>query len=216
MGLVGKKCGVWTVRSMDTMIHPFHIHVNPFQILEVQSDLGEALGNSPANNSEEFLFDVRDYSPPWTNVSSDLVGTWRDTVMVPPFGYVKFKQCYDAAAPEVIGGASKILAGKFVFHCHFLAHEDTGLIHNVILKRPSPTTPPADPCGVAPNAKLYSAGTKVISMGWSMMSVAGVFCAFAMVGLVWHSSRRCKGNQRLEHSTSEELDELDELQPSLH
>jgi len=136
--------------------------------------------------------------------------------MVPPFGYVKIKQCYDAAAPEVIGGPSKILAGKFVFHCHFLAHEDTGLIHNVILKRPAPPTPPSGPCDVAANAKLYSADTEIMSMGWSMMSVAGVFCAFAVVGLVWHSSRRCKQNQRLERSTFEELDELDELEPSLH
>ena len=34
MGLKGGTCETWTIRSPDTMIHPFHIHVNPFILIE--------------------------------------------------------------------------------------------------------------------------------------------------------------------------------------
>ena len=55
--------------------------------------------------------------------------------MVPPFGYVVIKQCYDAGPPpslEEPDAPPGTFGGKFVFHCHFLPHEDTGLVRHHI------------------------------------------------------------------------------------
>lgn len=135
MQLDAGTCGVWTIRSLDIQMHPFHIHVNPFMVLDVQSDFSNKtelmnLSNAIAAGDVKAIAGGTvgvDYTPPL--VSRFLKGTWRDTVMVPPFGSVTIKQCYDA------GWHHEQFAGKFIFHCHFLTHEDTGLLHNVILRR---------------------------------------------------------------------------------
>lgn len=79
-------------------VHPFHIHVNRFQVKEMGSEL---VGQYPVL---EALLDYDDGN------------TWRDTVVVPPNGrariWVKYKQ----------------YTGKTVFHCHFLAHEGMHLL----------------------------------------------------------------------------------------
>ena len=53
--------------------------------------------------------------------------------MIPPYGYLVIKQCYDAGVAPSLGEEVETFGGKFVFHCHFLVHEDTGLIRNMIL-----------------------------------------------------------------------------------
>jgi len=124
MGIKGGTCGIWTIRSPDTHAHPFHIHVNPFQVLEAGSEMDKI---------DEILSFYPDYTPPWTSSKGGqlITNVWRDTVMVPPFGYVKVKMCFDAGAPNM----EETFAGKFVFHCHFLPHEDKGLMRNVIMKK---------------------------------------------------------------------------------
>jgi hypothetical protein len=46
---------------------------------------------------------------------------WRDTVIVPPNGYTRIWVQY------------KNYTGKTVFHCHFLAHEDTGMMSTLFI-----------------------------------------------------------------------------------
>ena len=83
--------------------HPFHIHVNRFQVKKMSSGL----------SSEKYpvLESVLDHDP----------DAWRDTFMVPPNGkteiWVKFKE----------------YTGKTVLHCHFLAHEDTGMMSTLFI-----------------------------------------------------------------------------------
>jgi FtsP/CotA-like multicopper oxidase with cupredoxin domain len=70
--------------------HPFHIHVNPFQ---VEGDKIDPNGpNDPSN--------------------------WRfwDTILVPNQGTVNTRSRY------------LNYDGEFVFHCHILIHEDTGMM----------------------------------------------------------------------------------------
>ena len=55
-------------------------------------------------------------------VLSEPVDRWRDTVLVPPHGMVKVWIRFDR------------FVGKTVAHCHFLAHEDTGMITNVLIE----------------------------------------------------------------------------------
>jgi hypothetical protein len=49
---------------------------------------------------------------------------WRDTVVVPPNGRTRIWVQY------------KNYTGKTVFHCHFLAHEDTGMMATLFIGPP--------------------------------------------------------------------------------
>ena len=76
--------------------HPFHIHVNRFQVKEMGSEL--------STERYPVLKAVLDYGD----------GTlWRDTVVVPPNGRTRIWVQY------------KNYTGKTVLHCHFVGHEDT-------------------------------------------------------------------------------------------
>ncbi|GAX25200.1 hypothetical protein FisN_5Lh281 [Fistulifera solaris] len=84
-------------------VHPFHIHVNRFQVKEMGSEL--SIEKYPA------LKAVMDFEP----------DVWRDTVVVPPNGRTRIWVQY------------KNYTGKTVLHCHFLAHEDTGMMSTVFI-----------------------------------------------------------------------------------
>lgn len=87
-------------------VHPFHIHVNRFQIQEMGSEL--SIEDYPA------LAEVMSFDPE----------VWRDTVVVPPNGRARIWVQY------------KNYTGKTVLHCHFLAHEDTGMMATVFIGSP--------------------------------------------------------------------------------
>eukprot|EP00040_Diaphanoeca_grandis_P017588 m.91988 g.91988 ORF g.91988 m.91988 type:complete len:1106 (+) comp26516_c0_seq2:169-3486(+) len=146
MAANGRECEEWIIRSSNVFTHPFHIHVNPFLVLE---------SNSTFQAQEGIKSIWPFYHWPWVSIKNggtaqDVV--WRDTVMVPPFGYVRIKQCYDAFTPKWDGTINETFGGKFIFHCHFLAHEDTGLMHNFML------TSTKVPNGVATADVLGSSG----------------------------------------------------------
>lgn len=93
-GVVGTTVE-WTLVNQDVFRHPFHIHVNPFQVIEVDG--------------------VKIERP-----------TWWDTFMLPPkrivdgrevFGQIKIRMRFRSD-----------VAGRTVFHCHFLPHEDNGMM----------------------------------------------------------------------------------------
>jgi len=85
-------------------VHPFHIHVNRFQIQEMGSEL----------STERY--------PVLKNLLEHDPAVWRDIVVVPPNGrariWVHYKSNY---------------TGKTVLHCHFLAHEDTGMMATIFI-----------------------------------------------------------------------------------
>jgi FtsP/CotA-like multicopper oxidase with cupredoxin domain/peroxiredoxin len=86
--------------------HPFHIHVNPF---EVYSVMGPKDPNDPQSEQVEHL-----------------VGgpVWRDTLWVPNNGTVKFRTKYTD------------FIGTFVQHCHILDHEDQGMMQLIDIRDP--------------------------------------------------------------------------------
>jgi FtsP/CotA-like multicopper oxidase with cupredoxin domain len=128
MAAAGGECEIWNVSSPNAFAHPFHIHVNPFQVIAAGSILDQ---------QESIMTFWPAYSYPWTTPGTAsggvaLKGIWRDTVMVPPFGYVIMKMCFDAGIRRSNGDVDTF-SGKSIFHCHFLQHEDTGLMHNLFL-----------------------------------------------------------------------------------
>lgn len=86
----------WTLINQDVFQHPFHIHVNPFQVVEINGK----------------------------KVDKPI---WWDTFMLPP-------KTLDNKGKEVFSRVKirirfrSDVTGKTVFHCHFLPHEDNGMM----------------------------------------------------------------------------------------
>jgi FtsP/CotA-like multicopper oxidase with cupredoxin domain len=115
----------WTLYNADILsvgrpAHPFHIHVNPFQIVEVYA---------PKTNQ-----DVQPTieNPPYV---------WWDTFAIPsPAQLAAGQKCYSKVITnptnntQWCAGYFKMrtrfvdFTGQFVQHCHILAHEDRGMM----------------------------------------------------------------------------------------
>jgi FtsP/CotA-like multicopper oxidase with cupredoxin domain len=97
----------WTLTNSTAQIaHPFHIHINPFQVIEVFDP----------NSGKTY--------PPKGNY------VWQDVIAIPPAkvddqgkvvqpGYVKIRHRFVD------------FPGSYVLHCHMLAHEDRGMMQLV-------------------------------------------------------------------------------------
>lgn len=75
----------WELVNTSEEWHPFHIHINDFQVVAVNGDPSTAHG-------------------------------YDDTVMIPPNGSVTMRTRF------------LDYPGKFVYHCHFLYHEDHSMM----------------------------------------------------------------------------------------
>jgi FtsP/CotA-like multicopper oxidase with cupredoxin domain len=143
----------WVVQNSSPLAHPFHIHINPFQLVEQ----GTIVNNqrvpfvkyaSPVWQDTIALpvqgntWDV-DAGPIWNNSDAQTKcpaactqkasgGTWNGqwTTTIPGTmsvcgcayagnGYVLFRHRYSE------------FTGEYVLHCHFLGHEDRGMMFNV-------------------------------------------------------------------------------------
>lgn len=106
---------VWTLESRMNYFHPFHIHVNPFQVRSMSTDY------LPNEVLKEAVF------------STSLVpaNMWRDTVFVPPYGKTTIWQQFNQS--------DVAWQGKTVFHCHFLDHEDQGMMSAFTIQAEPPS-----------------------------------------------------------------------------
>jgi FtsP/CotA-like multicopper oxidase with cupredoxin domain len=110
----------WTMKSRVAS-HPFHIHVNPFQIVKILNADGQDVSETgePATGDMQY---------------ADLKGAWKDSIFI--------KQDYTV----VMRTKYQKFTGKFVLHCHILDHEDQGMMENVEITedgKPSPPEPAA-------------------------------------------------------------------------
>lgn len=102
-------------------LHPFHIHINPFQLLEVFDPTG-SLGPVLSPASAQFGVWSKVPFPPRPLFILPEPWVWWDTFPLPLAkdantpGYIKFRTWFAD------------FAGKFVDHCHILAHEDRGMM----------------------------------------------------------------------------------------
>jgi FtsP/CotA-like multicopper oxidase with cupredoxin domain len=104
---------LWKVSNASAIgvNHPFHIHVNPFQVDSVVYPKGDADRNAPLyaqlNAAAARGFPI-----------------WLDTLPLPlndgaAEGYAVIRQRFDD------------FAGRFVMHCHVLGHEERGMMQLV-------------------------------------------------------------------------------------
>jgi FtsP/CotA-like multicopper oxidase with cupredoxin domain len=111
----------WLLQNYwDSSIHPFHIHVNPFQVLEI--------------------FDPNAS----TQVKLEAPFIWRDTIAIPAS---KTDLSTGRITPGYVRIRSRFVdfCGTFVLHCHILDHEDRGMMQMVQILDPKSKTVPMLP-----------------------------------------------------------------------
>ena len=156
----------WTVKNSTVVAqidHPFHIHLNPFQIVEVfdpNAPLLDSKGvpEKDPNGKILPLYVIQTTEPPlkpgqcWLNPDSE--NTWKACTASPLVTYPNrstniwwdvfpipagVSATNSANQPVIIAGYFKMrsrfvdYAGSYVLHCHILAHEDRGMMMQVDL-----------------------------------------------------------------------------------
>lgn len=102
----------WEITSVSGG-HPFHIHVNPFQIVKILDQDGNdvsGLGTESIDYNADGSVDVQ---------YRGLKGAWKDTLFVKNGYRVIARSKYEK------------FEGDFVLHCHILDHEDKGMMEIV-------------------------------------------------------------------------------------
>ncbi|SHE92850.1 Multicopper oxidase [Lampropedia hyalina DSM 16112] len=116
--------------------HPFHIHVNPFEVVEVRK-LDAATGQlGPDLSGPDWIFSPDNSAE--LNQYANLKGVWKDTLFLEQNVFARIRTRYER------------YIGDFVLHCHILDHEDNGMMQNVRIAMPAgdgqvPDVPTASP-----------------------------------------------------------------------
>lgn len=116
----------WVMQS-HFVSHPFHIHVNPFQIVAILDPSGKDV-SAPGS--------VDDAGGKLDPQYAGLKGVWKDTLWI--------KSLVTSAGPPPPNTIYTIKVrtryqryiGEFVLHCHILDHEDQGMMQNVAVVLP--------------------------------------------------------------------------------
>jgi len=136
----------WTIYNEGTttaIAHPFHIHINPFQVVEVfdpNAKLADGVtpvyttGTQGAGQCQININDKSTWKPcgnvrPPSNI-------WWDVFAIP------YGRTFDGTAiPGYFKLRSRFVdySGYYVIHCHILSHEDTGMMTVVNI---APLQPP--------------------------------------------------------------------------
>ncbi|MFN9644821.1 MAG: multicopper oxidase family protein [Cyanobacteriota bacterium] len=103
--------------------HPYHIHVNPFQIVKILDPNGKDLSLPNVIDS--------DNDPQY----QALKGVWKDTLWVKNTSSTK-NPFPGGVYTVVIRTRYERYIGDFVIHCHILNHEDMGMMENVSIGLP--------------------------------------------------------------------------------
>jgi L-ascorbate oxidase len=120
----------WTLRS-NFVSHPFHIHVNPFQIVKIIAPDGKTDVSAPGA-VDNFGKD-QNGNPVVDPQYPGLKGVWKDTLFI--------KNVANGGGPSgeytvVVRPRYERYIGDFVLHCHILDHEDQGMMQNIRIAVP--------------------------------------------------------------------------------
>lgn len=115
----------WTLTSLLAS-HPFHIHVNPFQVVAVLDPNGKDVSAPGA------IDDFDKSGPPDTQYPG-LKGAWKDTLWVKN---VRLPNGDRKSYKIIVRTKYERYIGDFVLHCHILDHEDQGMMQNVRIALP--------------------------------------------------------------------------------
>merc|ERR1712066_1162950 len=141
--------GEWTVKG--TQYHPFHVHGQPFQIVAMpaKAELMDTLITHNVNSNmslssylNETMVDLIEDDDGWWQI-----GDWADTF-------------HDLGSQVVVRVAPRIPdLATMVFHCHYLNHEDQGMMTYVDIEAGSDTCTKGRQCAKALDPQCYSDAT---------------------------------------------------------
>ena len=131
----------WKVenRSMNQLPHPFHIHINPFQVTEVVYPMGSGDPNHLLYQQLNAAAGSSVNSPIWLDVIPlplPIVNSTTKTIVSP--AYIRIRQRYEN------------FTGPYVMHCHILGHEERGMMQRIAVT-PGGVPEAAAPAGAAPH-----------------------------------------------------------------
>lgn len=136
----------WTVKG--TQYHPFHVHGQPYQIVAMPSkaELMDTLITHNVNNDvslssylNETMVDLIEDDDGWFQI-----GDWADTF-------------HDLGSQVVVRVAPRIPdLATMVFHCHYLNHEDQGMMTYVDIEPGGSTCTKGAQCAKALDPQCYS------------------------------------------------------------
>ena len=107
----------WELTNTTGIPHPFHIHINPFQIVEIDTPSADKNG----------VVSYAKYTPGEHKI-------WQDVINIPPAaGVAGSADPAKALQPGRVRIRHKFadFTGTYVLHCHILAHEDRGMMQLV-------------------------------------------------------------------------------------
>ncbi|WP_416771364.1 multicopper oxidase family protein [Pseudomonas sp. RHF3.3-3] len=114
----------WKLQSAFAS-HPFHIHVNPFQIDRI-------IGPDGTDLSLPGAVDKTDTD----NEYAGLKGVWKDTLFVKSRSEPKTFPKGEGVYTLYVRTRYERYIGEFVLHCHILDHEDQGMMQSVKIELP--------------------------------------------------------------------------------
>lgn len=151
----------WKITNATVAIsHPFHIHLNPFQVVEIFNTQETFIGQDNKTVLPRYVISTKPVTlqPGQCQVNPDDSNTWKSctpyNVSTPRIWWDVFPIPSGAPATKtdgtkiVIPGYFKMRSrfvdypGWYVMHCHILAHEDRGMMMTVSLE-PAGATPAA-------------------------------------------------------------------------
>jgi len=131
--------------------HPFHIHLNPFQIVEVFDPNAKVTTTNNNGVVAKYVpkaqvvdgtvqcgLDLQDQTT-WKdchNDTSDTPRIWWDVFPIPPGATMSDGTVQNIPVPGYFRMRSRFVdfPGNYVMHCHILTHEDRGMMSIVELK----------------------------------------------------------------------------------
>lgn len=121
----------WTLTNNSGVAHPFHIHVNPFQVMSSFSPTG-SLPN--VTTPQQWYQDVVNIPPALMDANNNVIAPGRVVIRLKPIDFT----------------------GEYVFHCHILPHEDRGMMSLVGTKPNTPIYVTGAGPGSSPAVTVYN------------------------------------------------------------
>jgi len=116
----------WQLQSRFVS-HPYHIHVNPFQVVKILDPNGKDVSAPGA---------VDDAGGSPDPQYPGLKGVWKDTLWVKSLVFSPDNPYPKGVYTIVIRTRYERFIGEYVLHCHILDHEDQGMMQNVRIDIP--------------------------------------------------------------------------------
>lgn len=127
---------LWKVLNLSPDTHPFHLHLVQFQAIK-RKWYGLPHGHAPiAKDAAHVTFTI----PPVDKTLDENETGWKDTIRVNPGERRDSDDAVKSAEMVILAAQFRGHAGRYMYHCHILEHEDMEMMRPYIVT-PKETMP---------------------------------------------------------------------------